>query len=385
MEPHYRTGLVTTRQELQALRSDWLELFHRSQAPNPFAHPDWLLAWSEHFVASDGLYVVTVRAKEGMLVGIAPFYRRLYQFGLGPKVTHLQLLGTGRQGSLTEIPAVLTQPGQGRKILRAVMQALSSRSCEWDWFEVTMTPEQGWLEPEWLPYLNSSGNYSILHKDTRPFVVVPLPSTIEEFRSGLKRNVKESIRRGVNRPGSLGLQWHVAEPHDRMQQEAALQELMRLHQARAELHGKKRHPDLFTQPADRSFLLDVGNRLFDSRHLIPSLLYVNDKPVAGRLLLHANRSTFFSFSGFDPAWWPCNVATTLTAQCLYGAIERGDVVANLSAGPDQSKLRWSERLELHQDFMVVGPRRSSRAAFSIFWQLRAARVLRQERRHRELA
>jgi hypothetical protein len=107
-------------------------------------------------------------------------------------------------------------------------------------------------------------------------------------------------------------------------------------------------------------------------------------PAAAQLVITANGTTFCSFSGFDPKWWSHNVSTTLMAHCLQDAIERGDSVVNFSPGPNVAKLRWSERLDLFQEFVVVSNRRRSRLVFSLFWQLRAAAVLRRELHRHEI-
>ena len=150
------------------------------------------------------------------------------------------------------------------------------------------------------------------------------------------------------------------------------------------MRGKVRHSDHLADAADRAFLHDVAHHMFSAGHLTPCLLEVDGAAAAARLVLHANRTTFFSCSGFDTNWWRHNVDTTLMAECLRRAIEQRDRMANLSPGPDVAKLRWSELLDLHQEFLMVGPRRRSRGVFSLYWQLRAAELIRREsRRHEE--
>lgn len=382
--PAQTLSLITRAADLDALAPEWAGLFYASATPNPFAHPAWLISWARHFISPAQLFVVTVRDEAGRLAGVAPFYRRRYTPARGPAVTAVQLLGTGQHVHLTELPQILTRPGEERPILRAMMHFLGQHAAAWDWVEVVLTPEQGWFEPQWLPPEGSGEGSFVLHKATRACVVLPLPPTWEELRAGMKRNIKESIRRGNNSLTREGHRWEITTPCDAAGVALALDELTGLHRARAELRGKVRHPDYFADATDRAFLHDVARRMFCQGHLTPCMLRVDGKTAAGRVLLHANGCTFFSFSGFDPAWWPYNVATTLMAECLRGAVERGDTLANLSPGPDVAKLRWSERLQLYQEFVMVGPRRRSRLAFSLFWQLRAADLVRREsRRHEE--
>jgi hypothetical protein len=58
---------------------------------------------------------------------------------------------------------------------------------------------------------------------------------------------------------------------------------------------------------------------------------------------------------------------------LKQAFSRSDSIANLSLHSEEGKLRWSELLELHNDFILVAPRRRSRSAFSLYWRLCTAR------------
>jgi CelD/BcsL family acetyltransferase involved in cellulose biosynthesis len=367
---------LTTEEDLEALRPEWLRLFEQSRVANPFAHPDWLIAWARHFVGRGELYVLAVRSG-GDLVGVAPFSRKSVP-RFGPRVTTIRMLGAGRNSHLTELPQVLTAPGQSRRVLRAVVNSLCDESGSWDWAEVSLGTDQGWFEREWIPRRGPGSGCAAIHKATRAFVVVPLAPTWEEFRRGLKRNVKESIRRGGNRLAREGHEYRFVEPNGST--EDTLATLVRLHKARAALEGTEPHGDYFEDPRQHAFLLDAARTLAPAGVLSPLVLEVDGEAVAARLVLESGASSFFSASGFDPAWWSYNVGTTLLALALRRAIEHGNVVANLSHGPDVSKLRWSERLECAHSFLIVGSRRKSRLAFAAFWHLRAEYLRREQRR-----
>jgi CelD/BcsL family acetyltransferase involved in cellulose biosynthesis len=372
---------VTSVAAMRALLPEWLRLFYASGTPNPFAHPLWLMTWARHFISPDQLYLATVRTQAGALVGVAPLYQRTQRPAPGLAVRRLQMLGAGRHELLTEVPQVLFAPGSARAGLRDLLRFLSARDEAWDCVELTLAPDQGWFEHQWLPQVGPGAGCALFHQATRPCVVAPLPATVEEWQAGLKRNVKESIRRGANRLARAGHSWEVVTPCDAEALKPALDDLVALHRARAALQDTASHPDYLSDPADRAFLYDVAHEMFHAGHLTPYRLLVDGQAVAARLLLHANGGTFFSVSGVDPAWQPYNVATTLHVECLRRAIARGDHLANLSVGPDVAKLRWSEQLQLYQDIVLVGPRRRSRLVLGLLWQGRsAARLWRQPRR-----
>ena len=153
----------------------------------------------------------------------------------------------------------------------------------------------------------------------------------------------------------------------------AIDDLLFLHRRRAGLVGRERHPDYFERLADERFMRAATAAMFGQGLASPVVLRVNDSPAAGRLVLRGNRSVFLSFSGIEPAWWHLSPGTTLISEIMKAAIARGDSLVNLSLYPEEGKLRWSEALELHNDFIVVAPRRRSRLAFSLYWQIRSMR------------
>lgn len=358
-------SLIRTKQELSRLIPEWTRLFYASAPPNPFAHPEWMSTWAQHYVPGDEVYVATAR-HHGELVGVAPMY---LQHRLGTKlVVCARLLGTGARDRITELPQILIHPHAPRNTLSSLMGFLARQDNDWDWLEFILTPDQGW--PHWLRG-GLDSHVSFVHKETRRCVVLPLPETWHQLRAGLKRNVKESIRRGANRLSRGGHVWDVADVIDEsLDLESALRELAVLHRMRAQMPTKVEHPD-YLAGRHEAFYKDAVGRMFAAGHAVPTLLRIDGIPVAGRLILKANGAVFYSLSGLDPKWWWHNTPTTLMAESLRRAIKRGETVANLSLGPNVSKLRWSEQLEVHEGFMMIGSRLRSRLAFSIFWQLRA--------------
>jgi CelD/BcsL family acetyltransferase involved in cellulose biosynthesis len=370
---------ITTYQDLTRLRAEWVGLFEDSGVTNPFAHPDWLIPWARHFVGPDDLHVLVVRSG-GQLVGVAPFcVRSVPRFGV--RVKCLRMLGAGRYSQLTEVPQVLSARGQSRRVLRAVVGDLCEQSHEWDWVELALGPGQGWFEREWIPHQGRGSGCVAMHKATRAFVVLPLAPTWDELRHSLKRNVKESIRRGANRLRRDAHTWRLVEPDG---SEAALERsidtLVSLHRARSRVQGTEPHADYFADSREEAFLYDAGRALHRSGHFTPLVLEVDGEEVAARLVLETGGSSFFSVSGADPAWWHYNVGTTLLALALERSIDRDGVLVNLSHGPDVSKLRWSEELEYAQSFLLVGERLRSRVAFAAFWHARAEYMRRDQRR-----
>jgi CelD/BcsL family acetyltransferase involved in cellulose biosynthesis len=112
-------------------------------------------------------------------------------------------------------------------------------------------------------------------------------------------------------------------------------------------------------------------------------LDVEGTAVAAQLVLRAPDATYLGMSGVDPAWWNVSPVTLLQLRAAESAIERGHGEFNLSTGPVVAKLRWSEHIVQHPEFVVCGPRHSSRVAFAAYRAVSAvAAVRRDAERHR---
>jgi CelD/BcsL family acetyltransferase involved in cellulose biosynthesis len=357
--------------EIERLAPEWIELFEDVAPGNPFASPVWLMTWARHFTRPEELYFISVRA-EGRLVAVAPLYRRGYRLAGLTGLRRVRLLGTGRHTALTELAQILTRPGFERKALRAITAELVGKRDEWDWAELALPPEQGWVEPDWF---GSKDKAFAVHTNSVACVVLPLPGSWQELHRGLKRNVRESIRRSRNRIDRSGEPWSVEFqrcPEDLAQ---GIEPLIELHHARAAMEGKPLHPDYFVTASHRAFLAQVAPQMARGGQLEVALLKVRDKPIAGLLVLRSEGQLFFSFSGIDPEWWDAGPMTLLQAECIRDAIERGDRSVNFSVGPSVAKLRWSENLEVHSIFAVVSGSRRSRMAFGTYWAARAVAMV----------
>lgn len=363
---------IRTVAEAIALAADWQALYSVAAQGNPFTAPDWVIAWARHFVPEGDLDIFAVW-RGSVLVGVAPWYVKRAPL-LPPR---LQLIGSGRHDALTELPQVLTATGEARSVLRAVVGEWLRRPKEWGWLELPMTADQGWFEPEWLD--GTAGRRGlVLHKTTRAAVILDLPSDVSDLNGRLKRNLLESTHRARNRLDKTGKPWVITAHEDANDVAAALSVLARLHAARAGLAGRKNHPDQLALAARRNFLREALPAMAARGQARILTLDVAGRPVAAQLVFMAPDGTFLGLSGVDPQWWRVSPVTLLQLHAARDAVERGHRTFNLSVGPSVAKLRWSEQIAQHPEFLVCGPRRSSLLAFTGFRMVAAAAAIRRE-------
>lgn len=307
----------------------------------PFALFDWHLSWCRHFLrqeprVEDQPLFYVVRRQEGSCVGIVPLILTRRRVG-GLKFASAGLLGA--DPAITEIRSSLVQPGYEAAVAEALHGNLSI-SRDWDWIH--------WMGPSDLFSAALGRLRGLQWQSIPPSYVLDLPGTWEEFRAGLKRNIRESLRHCYN---SLKRDGHVFTVTPAGGPEAvkeALDRLFVLHSMRAAMPGTIEHPNRFAGAGVRQFLHEVCGKLAARDIVRVFELMIGGRVVASRIGFEVGGSLYLYYSGFDPEWSKYSVMTTTVAEAVKYAIARGLKTVNLSPGNDVSKTRWSPREIPHQ-------------------------------------
>ncbi len=333
------------------LRTEWDELFDaQSGVANPFCAPEWVLGWYETFTAPRDRVLLFVRSS-GVLVGVAPFFRDNVTVK-GIKVAgRLQLVGSGQGGSLLELPQILSAPGQERAVLRIVVAETllnDEYSGRNGWAEVAVSRAQGWFEGEWVARTGRPVAF-FRQQISRACVVIPLAGSWESTKTTLKRNVKESLRRSKNRIAKDGRPWSVVR-HTTTIDDSVVDRFFDLHQSRAEQEAAVQHGDAFADPRRRHLLRSILPELGRKGRATIFELWLGGRVVASQLVLHAPGLSYIHSSGFSADVWELGPVTHLQGEAISQAADRGEQWVNMSPGPNVAKLRWSERIDAHDDF-----------------------------------
>jgi CelD/BcsL family acetyltransferase involved in cellulose biosynthesis len=361
-------SVAATVEEATAVHSDWGALLAASGQGNPFLTPEWQIPWARHFTEPGELQILLVHNGDE-LVAIAPLYRRVTR--VGPlRFARTRLLGSGGGSVLTELPQIVSLPEWHRRSMRLIVAHVMGAEPRSDWVELTLAPTQGWLEPEWIP--ESVGPPAVvMASGVAATVVVALPTAHEALQSQLKPSLRRSIRRGRNRLARAGIDCSfevVDQPGESLRQ--AVDRLVSLHRARAQVADHVAHADSFAHPDEAGFLHEAAQGMAALGQLKICSLVTSTTTIATVLVLRVNGSAYFSVSGTDPDYWEFGPMTLLLRECLDDAIANGDRSANLLRGPNYAKLRWAEELEVHHHFSLVSGRRRSHLAFAAYAPLR---------------
>jgi CelD/BcsL family acetyltransferase involved in cellulose biosynthesis len=353
---------ITHLDALFELRPEWAALLERTQNDLPFLLPEWTTTWWEAFrqnqpLILDSLRVKVVRDGAGTLLALVPFMLT-ERPRFGPlRVRTLGLLGADQ--FVSELRAPIVDPGRAREVARALAAHLHEDG-EWDWI-MWEGLDRGSAFAEAL-----DETMGLRWGDAVTGNVLTLAPSWEEFRHGLKRNIRESLRRCYNSLKREGLTARLVVAETAPDVEKALATFFELHTARAEQTGTVKHPDRFAPGARRRFLERVCARLAERGVSRVLTLMVGDIPVASRVAFVLPGCLYLYYSGYDPAWSRYSVATTLVAEAIQYAIALGLPRVHLSMGVDVSKSRWGPAAPVHHRATCVRPRISSRAAHEIY-------------------
>ncbi|GAC1307684.1 MAG: hypothetical protein NVSMB10_13390 [Steroidobacteraceae bacterium] len=354
--------------ELGSLRGDYAHLQSATGNTLPFALYDWHVLWCRHFLRreptlTDELVFHLLRDSAGTCVALLPFVwtrRRVGAFTF----SSLELLGA--DPAITEIRTALVQPGYEE----ATAQMLQTHfqpgdDCDWiqwmgarDRFSAALAERRGL---DWRPL--------------EPGYVLDLPPSWDEFRAGLKRNIRESLRHCYNslKRADFKYSFDVADDPDAVRK--ALEPFFILHGLRAGMRSSVPHPNRFESQSVRRFVIEVCEQLAALGMTRIFQLKINGEIVAARIGFVVRDSLYLYYSGFDPAWHRYSVMTTVTAEAIKYAINLGLKTVNLSPGSDISKTRWGPRIVPYEIAYQPGSRLRSRVASNAYRKARSGEGL----------
>jgi len=351
--------VVNSISELRKLAPDYRRLHEAVDNTSPFALLEWHIAWSSHFMnldphIEDRLTVLVVRNAEGACVAVVPFVFSRRNFGPFTVVSG-ELLGA--DPSTTESRGPLVEPGYEIPVVRAVRRRLYQ---ERDWAWIHWAGVSGNL----CDALTVDGELDMLPE--APGYVIDLPSTWADFRGGLKRNIRESLRHCYNSLKRDGHRFEFEVAREPGDVRRAVDRFLELHRRRAAMSGTVEHADHFVSQVSRRFLYAVCQELAVRGSVRVFQLRIADDIVASRIGFVIGDTLYFYYSGFDPMWAKYGVMTTTVAEALKYAIHHGLKAANLSRGTDPSKTRWGPRVVAFAGAMEQRRRLSSRIAYSCY-------------------
>jgi FixJ family two-component response regulator/CelD/BcsL family acetyltransferase involved in cellulose biosynthesis len=337
---------------LEAITPEWEALDGQLSPRTPFTSPLWAKLWWHHLrqtkpAIRQEFFVHTMRDSKGKLLAIVPLMVT-YRPGIGPLQLRLLQLFGGADGSISEHRCIICREHDEARVIRALTNYLKDHKERWDLFV--------WTGIRRNAFAYDPREQLRVYKKT-PYYLVPLPTSWDEFRSGLSPNMKEAIRKCYRYLARDGHTFIFRAVTELAEIPNSLNRLLELHADRAQLKYAPMHRDLFAKASRRAFIAELAQRMAEQNRLCIFELEVAGKVVASRMAFLLRDELYLYYSGYDLEWRKHSIMTTLMCECFKWAIENGIATVNLSKGKDPSKLRWRGREVEFDDALLISPTR----------------------------
>ncbi len=326
---------IATTEELERLKPNWNCLAHAM----PFRTWQWLFNWWKHYGQGKTLYTLAVHDDGGALVGVAPWF--IERRGNDGRV--IQFLGSG--DVCTDYLTILATMEHTRAVSTAIAEWLVRAAGEnvesddrWDLLD---------FESMSVGDTNIESLLSVLHTSGCAFNRSPaancwrldLPSTWDEFASGLRRTQGKTVRRVSRRLFDNG-RGVIRTCDDSTELEAQMRVVVDLHQLRWTSLGE---PGCFASRNFSRFLHDSAADLFSAEMLDIRCLEIEGQPVAAEFFLTSATSRYLYQGGVDPKSLKESPGHAIMSTIIRDAIEAGCQYLDFLRGDEAYKVAWGAR------------------------------------------
>ncbi|MBC3810447.1 GNAT family N-acetyltransferase [Undibacterium aquatile] len=340
--------IITKEKDFEALATAWRALETKVNYLLPFQTYDWNCAWwkvfsGKSFFHQHELAICAVYDND-QLVAVMPLMNT--HVGLHRFFLYRYVRPFGGDPNLTELRVPLTLPEYAEKVLQ-----LWENLTRCETFGLTEFQIIGAKAPADHFIQNNKSLFPLTDR-TIPNFVLTLGEDWDSFKSGLKRNIKESLRRCYNSPKRDGLDMNFRVLQGRTAIVQQLPMFYALHGARASAKETIEHPDYFSHPQHKALLENLLDTPFADRMCL-FCLELNGKVVAMRLAFNMGDELYLYYSGYDLDYAQYSVMTTLVAEAIQWAIGQKIQRLNLSIGEDVSKTRWGPAVINYVEYQCV--------------------------------
>ncbi len=190
-----RAEIIRDWRRFEELEGEWNTLLSRSRADTIFLRWEWIRSWRK--VLGDGIlpFAVVVRDDEGVLTGIAPFYKTVYKLVRFLPYKVLRIMGDFPTGA--ECLDWILRSDCEAEASRCIADRLAIAAGEWDFL---------WMPyvPHWTGGRDRIRDASVnegFHFSEREvlFSDIPLPGSLDELLSSFSTSHRYNSRRYLKR------------------------------------------------------------------------------------------------------------------------------------------------------------------------------------------
>ncbi len=314
--------------KMTALAPEWQRLAALCPEATVFQTYEWNAAWWRHFgkVWGRRLRVVTFRATDGTLVGLAPL---MTSFWYATALRRLSLIGTGTSDYLD----VLAAPGWEQEVAEGLYDYLATTGG-WQIADFQQLRVGSFLRGRPPANLSKLAVFDVLG-EACPFL--PLPPTWDELLMGLGKKTRANVGyydRGLQKVYIVDAGPVTSEAD----LDGALTHLFDLHGRR---WNQRWLPGVFAGKRVQAFHRDAARGLLHQNWLRLFSLKLDGETQASLYCFRYGDRFCYYQGGFEPTLARLSLGTVLTARAMQAAITEECSVFDFLRGDEPYKAKWT--------------------------------------------
>ena len=290
----------TPLRSFEEFRGEWEEILSVSPANTLFLTPQWQQVWWETFGDGKAMAGFFLGSTDEVM-GIAPLAR---------SGTTLSFVGNTDTVDYNDF---MIAPGYETVFFDTLLDSMEEQQCS---TLNLLSLRENSSTLAYLPDLARRRGYRVVVEEEDVASGLELPSTWEEYLSGLSKKDRHELRRKFRRLESSA-NWRWYGLHDPDQVAARVDDFISL------MRRSNQDKDRYMTPERKKFFHHVIQRMAQLGLLRLYFLEIDDQPVATSLCFDYASSRLLYNSGYDPEFGYYSVGLLLNALCLQEAIGQG--------------------------------------------------------------
>ncbi len=325
---------ITDEEGFDRLREEWDELLEHSAQHRFFLRWSWnRLWWKTYAPRGSRLWLITCRDARGRLIGLAPFYLK----GVGRAQVHrlreVCFLGTGIFVKTSEYLDLIARRDYEPQVITCLTDYLQ-RSRDWDRLLWEDAPDSSSLLEQFRMALSGDWHIQARQRSYHVNTIANWGDIEQGLHKKFRKNLSRMTKRVVN---TGGVQLHCVR--DETELDAALQALIRLHQARWAMKGE---PGSFALYGMKLFIGEVARASLQEGRLRLWTLELKGKTVAAELAFVDNGIAHYFQGGFDPDYAKESIGAVMDGLCIRDCITDPMITEfDFMGGGDAYKSLWT--------------------------------------------
>ncbi|HVT07184.1 MAG TPA: GNAT family N-acetyltransferase [Polyangia bacterium] len=274
------------------------------------------------------------------IIGLAPMFE---EHAMGKSALGLMLQPFGRSHSMetmTDEPIVLLRRHAEDRAIAALLAHLSADAHRGRW-DIAVVRRYGSVRPRLgAVALSPLLDCFELSRPVSGPLILPLPSTFDEFRRHLSKSMRDNLAYYPRRLSREQGEWSVEFVRDREDVSVATQEMIELHRQRSQWSHGVRHRNHIAGEHEAAFLHGWFQRIADQGQVSLVRLRVGSRVAAVQAFVEFGGALVPYYSGHSEHWRRYSPLTIIMAEALRDAIARGVERVVFPPGEDAWKTRW---------------------------------------------